>query len=138
MRAAVFDDAGRILMVRETADAGRWTLPGGWADVNHSPAENAVKETREESGYEVEVIKLAAAWDRTKQMHPAGVFSCAKMFFVCRPTGGAARTGLETSEIGWFTERELPADLSTARVMQRQITRMFEHIRQPSLPTDFD
>ena len=34
VRAAVFDDDDRILMVRETSDGGRWTLPGGWADVN--------------------------------------------------------------------------------------------------------
>lgn len=29
VRGAVFDEAGRILLVRETSDAGRWTLPGG-------------------------------------------------------------------------------------------------------------
>lgn len=60
VRAAVFDAESRILMVRETIDDGRWTLPGGWADVNLSTAENAVKEVREESGYEVRPVKLAA------------------------------------------------------------------------------
>ena len=40
VRGAVFKN-GRILLVRERADAGRWTLPGGWADVNQSPRENA-------------------------------------------------------------------------------------------------
>src|SRR5688500_13133025 len=39
VRGAVFDRGGRILLVREAADAGRWTLPGGWADVNQSPSE---------------------------------------------------------------------------------------------------
>src|SRR5262245_54139103 len=34
VRGATFDDRGHILMVRETSDSGRWTLPGGWADVN--------------------------------------------------------------------------------------------------------
>ena len=117
VRAAVFDGSGRILMVRETADGGRWTLPGGWADVNLTAAENAVKEVREESGYEVEVTKLAAAWDRTRQRHPVGVFSCAKMFFLCRVVGGAAATSLETSEVGWFAESDLPSDLSTGRIL---------------------
>src|SRR3954464_9656444 len=37
VRGAVFDRDGRILLVRETADAGPWTLPGGWADVNQPP-----------------------------------------------------------------------------------------------------
>jgi 8-oxo-dGTP pyrophosphatase MutT (NUDIX family) len=50
VRGAVFDDQGRILMVRETVDGGRWTLPGGWAEVNQTPAESVVREVFEESG----------------------------------------------------------------------------------------
>jgi ADP-ribose pyrophosphatase YjhB (NUDIX family) len=138
VRAAVFDARERLLMVRETSDGGRWTLPGGWADVNRTAAENAVKEALEESGYTVRVLKLAALWDRTRQGHPAGVFSCAKAFFVCEPTGGAAATSHETSEVGWFAEADLPQDLSLARALPRQIVRMFAHRRDPALPTDFD
>jgi ADP-ribose pyrophosphatase YjhB (NUDIX family) len=138
VRAAVFDASERLLMVRETSDGGRWTLPGGWADVNHTAAENAAKEALEESGYTVRVLKLAALWDRTRQGHPAGVFSCAKVFFVCEPTGGAATTSHETSEVGWFAEADLPQDLSLARVSPQQISRMFAHRRDSALPTDFD
>jgi ADP-ribose pyrophosphatase YjhB (NUDIX family) len=138
VRAAVFDARERLLMVRETSDGGRWTLPGGWADVNRTAAENAAKEALEESGYTVRVLKLAALWDRTRQRHPAGVFSCAKVFFVCEPTGGAATTSHETSEVGWFAEAELPQDLSLARVLPQQLNRMFAHWRDSALPTDFD
>jgi ADP-ribose pyrophosphatase YjhB (NUDIX family) len=138
VRAAVFDRAERLLMVRETSDGGRWTLPGGWADVNRTAAENAVKEALEESGYAVRVLKLAALWDRTRQRHPAGLFSCAKVFFVCEPIGGAATTSHETSEVGWFAEADLPQDLSLARVLPRQLARMFAHWRDPALPTDFE
>jgi ADP-ribose pyrophosphatase YjhB (NUDIX family) len=138
VRTAVFDAAGRVLMVRETADAGRWTLPGGWADVNVTPAENAIREVREESGYDVAITKLAAVWDRTRQGHSAGVFSCAKMFFLGTVVGGSAATSIETSEVGWFGEDGLPPDLSLGRVLRHQIARMFEHRRQPALPTDFD
>jgi len=138
VRAAVFDRAERLLMVRETSDGGRWTLPGGWADVNRTAAENAVKEALEESGYAVRVLKLAALWDRTRQRHPAGLFSCAKVFFVCEPIGGAATTSHETSEVGWFAEADLPQDLSLARVLPRQLARMFAHRRDPALATEFD
>jgi ADP-ribose pyrophosphatase YjhB (NUDIX family) len=138
VRAAVFDRAERLLMVRETSDGGRWTLPGGWADVNRTAAENAVKEALEESGYTVRVLKLAALWDRTRQGHRSGLFSCAKVFFVCEPTGGAPATSLETSEVGWFGQAELPQDLSLARVLPQQLDRMFAHWRDPALPTDFD
>jgi len=137
VRGAAFDAQGRILMVREVADAGRWTLPGGWADVNLSPAENVIKEMREESGFTVRVDKLAAVSDRTKQGQ-AGLFSCAKFFFVCSIVGGAAETSLETSEIGFFAEDFLPADLSLGRVLPHQLHRMFAHAREPGLATEFE
>jgi len=138
VRGAAFDAEGRILMVREVADGGRWTLPGGWADVNLTPAENVAKEVFEESGYSVTVEKLAAVWDRTRQGHAPGLFSCAKFFFLCRIDGGTPATSLETSEIGFFAERDLPVDLSLGRVLPRQIGRMFAHARDPSLPTEFE
>ncbi len=138
VRAAVFDSREHLLMVRESSDGGRWTLPGGWADVNLTAAENAAKEVLEESGYEVQVRKLAAVWDRTRQGHPNGVFSCCKLFFICESIGGRPTTGIETSEVAWFTENDIPQDLSFGRVLPRQIPRMFAHRRDPTLPTDFE
>ena len=138
VRGAVFDGESRLLLVRETADSDRWTLPGGWADVNLTPAENVVREVAEESGYVVRVRKLAAAWDRTHQGHPSGLFSCCKLFYVCDVGGGEAATGPETSDVRWFTEDALPEDLSLGRVLPHQLRRMFVHAREPALPTDFD
>ncbi len=138
VRGAVFDAEGRVLLVRETADDGRWTLPGGWVDVHVSPAENAVKEVREESGYEVRVTKLAGAWDRSRHGHPSRFFAACKMFFICELVGGAARTSHETSGVGWFAEDALPADFSLERTLPEQVRRMFAHRRDMSLATDFD
>ncbi len=138
VRGAVFDVQERVLLVRESADGGRWTLPGGWADVNLTPAENVVKEVREESGFDVRVRKLAAVWDRDRQGHPPAVFSCCKLYYVCDVVGGAATTSLETSEARWFLERDLPEDISLARVLPKHLRRMFAHARDASLPSDFD
>lgn len=138
VRGAAFNAQGEILMVREVQDAGRWTLPGGWADVNLTPAENVVKEVREESGYEVAARKVAAVWDRTRQGHVPSYFSAAKLFYVCDIVGGAARSSLETSEVAFFAEAALPADLSMGRVLPGQLVRMFAHYRDPGLPTEFD
>ena len=66
--------------------------------------------------------------------HPFYVY---KMFFLCEITGGEPRPSLETSDIAFFAEDELP-DLSPGRVQPAQIRRMFEHWRYPGLPTDFD
>ena len=138
VRGAAFNAQGEILMVREVQDAGRWTLPGGWADVNLTPAENVVKEMREESGFEVVARKVAAVWDRTRQGHEPAYFSAAKLFYLCEIVGGAPRASLETSEVAFFAEAALPADLSRGRVLPHQLARMFAHHREPGLPTEFD
>jgi ADP-ribose pyrophosphatase YjhB (NUDIX family) len=138
VRGAVFDAAGRILLVREIADQDRWTLPGGWADVNLTAAENTVKEVREESGLDVRARKLVAVWDRTRQGHPPSAFAAAKFFFLCEVISGVAAPGLETSAVGWFGEHELPSDLSLGRVLPHQLRRMFAHARDPGLPTEFE
>ncbi len=138
VRGAVFDAAGRILMVREVVDDHRWTLPGGWADVNQTPAESVVREVFEESGYRVRALKLAAVWDRARQAHPPTAFSVVRMFFLCALEGGEPATSLETSEVGWFAETEIPADLSVRRTQPHHIQRMFAHWRDPALATEFD
>ena len=138
VRGAVFDDQGRLLMVRETIDGHRWALPGGWADVNQTPAQSVLREIREESGYHARVLKLAAVWDRASHEHPPSPYTVIRLFFICALAGGEATTSLETSGSGWFHEHEVPADLSLRRTQPRHIARMFEHWRNPSLPTDFD
>src|SRR5687768_8074266 len=60
IRAVVFD-RDRLLLVKESSD-GCWAVPGGWADVGESPAEVAVREVREEAGYDVRATKLLAVF----------------------------------------------------------------------------
>lgn len=62
-RAAIFQEE-KILLVQE-AD-GRWSLPGGWCDVDQSPMDNTVKEVKEEAGLDVEVYRLVAVLDKHK------------------------------------------------------------------------
>jgi len=139
VRGAIFDENARILLVREIADAGRWTIPGGWADVNQSPAESVIREVREEAGLEVRVRKLAAVYDRARHPHqPPHPFHVFKLFFICEVIGGTPEPGTETSEVAFFAENEIPGDLSLGRVVPHQIGRMFEHARHRDLPTDFD
>ena len=137
VRGAVFRD-NQLLLVREIADGHRWTLPGGWADINLTPAENVIKEVREETGFHVRPTKLAAAYDRTRQGHSPQPFSAAKLLFLCEITGGAATPSDETSEIAFFTESDLPEDLSMDRTTPAQLRRMFAHHHDRLLPSEFD
>src|SRR6202521_5421664 len=85
VRGAAFVD-GRVLMVREISD-GKWTLPGGWADVNQSAGECVVREIREESGFEARILKLAAVHDYQRSNRPVRhIDSIYKLFFICEIT----------------------------------------------------
>ena len=107
--------------------------------MNQSPSESVIREVREEAGLDVRVRKLAAVYDRARQGHtPPHPFHVYRLFFICDVVGGAPRAGLETSEVAFFGENEIPQDLSVARVLPHQIRRMFEHARDKDLLTDFD
>jgi ADP-ribose pyrophosphatase YjhB (NUDIX family) len=136
VRAAIFrDDA--LLLVKERDD-GRWTLPGGWADVGEAPGENVAREVAEECGYQVHVVKLLAVYDRSQHPHePPFPFHVYKLFFRCDIVGGEGALHYETSDAAFFRSGALPP-LSLTRVTPDEIDRMFEHHRHPDWPTDFD
>ncbi|CEF42219.1 NUDIX hydrolase [Acetobacter senegalensis] len=139
VRVGVFDAEGRILMVREVLDKNRWTVPGGWTDVNLTASQCAAKEVWEETGYTVHITKLAMVLDRsTQNHHPPEGFSITKLFFLGHITGGEATTSVETSEVRFFAKDQIPQDLSTGRILPHQIERLFAHHANPQLPTEFD
>jgi ADP-ribose pyrophosphatase YjhB (NUDIX family) len=136
VRGVVFRE-DKLLFVRETSD-GCWTLPGGWADVCLTPAENVEREIFEESGFVARASKILAVFDRSKHPHaPAFSFHVYKFFVQCTIIGGKEALSLETDAVDFFGENEIP-ELSVTRVTPEQVHRMFEHHRNPQLPADFD
>lgn len=91
----------------------------------------------EESGYQTRAVKLLAVYDRDRQGHPPFEHYVYKLFFQCELLGGSPSTSIETDEVGFFGEDEIP-ELSLTRIMPAQIARIFQHHRNPDLPTDFD
>jgi ADP-ribose pyrophosphatase YjhB (NUDIX family) len=135
VRGGVFS-GGSVLLVRERSD-GRWTLPGGWVDVNDAPSEAVAREILEESGYRARAVKLAALVDKNRHPHPPGIHHIYKLFFVCELLGGSAATSEETDAVDFFPVHALP-ELSTGRVLPAQIERLYRHHLEPALPADFD
>jgi ADP-ribose pyrophosphatase YjhB (NUDIX family) len=136
VRGAVFKD-GKILLVKERSD-GRWSLPGGWADVGESPSESVEREVWEESGFHVRAKRLAAVYDRGKHPHkPLMHYHIYKLFFICEITGGQATTSSETEQVAFFEESDLP-ELSITKILPEQIAKMFEYYRRDELTAYFD
>lgn len=135
IRAVVFKD-NKLLMVRETTD-GKWSLPGGWADIGLTPSEVAVKEVKEESGFVVKAVKLLAVLDNKCHPHPPSAFHIYKVIIQCEIIGGQPAIGIETSEVKFFAENELPP-LSTGRITKTQIELAFKYLKNPQEPVYFD
>jgi ADP-ribose pyrophosphatase YjhB (NUDIX family) len=135
VRGGVFD-GDRVLLVRERSD-GKWTLPGGWVDVNDAPSDAVVREIFEESGYRAKALKLAALVDKNRHPHPPGIHHIYKLFFLCELTGGTPTISNETDAVEFFPVHSLP-ELSTGRVVRSQIERLYQHQLHRDLPTDFD
>ncbi|WP_050613715.1 NUDIX hydrolase [Bacillus testis] len=127
---------GKILLVKEKMD-DRWALPGGFGDVGLSPSENVTKELKEETGYDVEPVKLLAVLDSNKYPLQRQPFHYYKLFIQCKIVGGHAEKGIETKGIAFFGEDELPP-LSYRRNTETQLRLMFEFDRNPDKQAAID
>jgi ADP-ribose pyrophosphatase YjhB (NUDIX family) len=136
VRGVIFKE-NKILMVKEILDNGNWTLPGGWVDINEPLSQAAEREVREEAGMIVKARKLAAVYDRNLHGHPPYAFHAYKLFMLCDLIAEATPDPLETEDPTFFDADHLPK-LSLARVTQEEIQRMFVHLNNPDLPTEFD
>ena len=135
IRSVVFKE-NKILMVRENTD-GNWALPGGWGDIGLTPSEVAVKEVKEEAGFDVEAIKLISVLDKKCHPHPYSPYHVYKIFIQCEIIGGHPKEGIETSAVDFFAEDELPS-LSVARNTESQIQLAFKHLHNPQEIVLFD
>jgi ADP-ribose pyrophosphatase YjhB (NUDIX family) len=110
--AVVYNDREQILLVQR-ADSGIWLYPTGWADVGYSASEVVVKEVREETGIDCEPVRLIALLDGLRLgFTRVPLYS---LVFLCEATGGElVAHPLETSDVGWFAEPDLPWPLAGA------------------------
>lgn len=131
--AVVGNERHELLLVRR-ADSGVWLYPTGWADVGYSASEVVVKEVREETGIDVQPVRLIAVLDGLR-LGFAGV-ALYSLVFQCRAVGGElAAHPLECAEVGWFAEDHLPVPLAGA---ERWARHAFSALRGDPVEVLFD
>jgi len=133
-RAAVFEHE-KILLVKE--NNGKWSLPGGWVDVNLSVKENTVKEVKEESGLDVTADRIIAIQDRDRHNLPAYAYGVCKIFVLCSVMGGEFEKNIETTEFRYFNKAELP-ELATEKNTKEQIDMCFNAYYNKDWIVEFD
>lgn len=132
----VIDDHGRVLLGRR-ADNGLWAVVSGILEPGEEPAPATVREVREETGVDVEVVALTAVSVTEVVRYANGdLAQYLDVCFWCRPVGGEARVGDdESTEVGWFAPDALPTDLQPTSV--ERISRTLAYVRAaPTGPTE--
>ncbi len=103
VQAVIRAEEGVLLAVR--SDLWGWELPGGEWEEGETHREALLREVREETGLEVEVVRRVGDYVRTGfRPHTARVY-------ICRPVGGELRTSHENRRLAWFPEARLPDTL---------------------------
>ena len=134
-RAVIFKD-DKILLTHE--NNGTWSLPGGWCDILESVASNTIKEVKEETGLDVETIKIIAVQDRNKHNKPIYAYGVCKIFVLCNVIGGEFIENIETTEIKYFSLDEIPNNLAGEKTNKEQIEMCFKAYKDEKWQTQFD
>ena len=134
-RAVIFKD-DKILLTHE--NNGSWSLPGGWCDVLESVGSNTIKEVKEETGLDVETIKIIAVQDRNKHNKPVYAYGVCKIFVLCNVVGGEFVENIETTEIKYFSLDEIPDNLAGEKNNKEQIEMCFEAYKNENWQVQFD
>ncbi len=103
---AVLDGDGRVLLIRRRIPPyrGQWALPAGYQEIDEDPRDTALREVREETGLEVEVVRLFdLVWVSDDPRKPADV-----IIYLCRPVGGELQAASDADDARWFPLDDLP------------------------------
>ncbi|CAN5401061.1 NUDIX domain-containing protein [soil metagenome] len=107
--SAVVADEGRILLAKRT-DSGQWTIPGGGMKPGETIALTAIREVKEETGVDVEVLSIVGIYSNPNHVVEYADGEVRQQFsvcFACRPIGGELATSDETADIGYFSADEI-------------------------------
>ncbi len=98
---------GKILLTQRE-DFETWILPGGGVEEEESLAQAAIRETKEETGLNIELTSLVGVYSRLSNM-----FTAHAVLFTARPIGGEIKCQEgETIAVEWFAFDEIPGPLS--------------------------
>lgn len=133
-RAAIFKE-DKILLVHE--NNGTWSMPGGWCEFNMSPVDSMVKEVKEEAGKDIRINSVISVQNRDNHNVPPYAYAIVKIFYLCEEIGGNFESNIETTEIAYFAENELP-DMALEKCNEEQVHMCFKAYRSSDWTTQFD
>lgn len=116
----IFDEENKVLLCHRR-DYDLWNLPGGTMESGEAPWEGAVREVKEETGLDVEIVRLAGVYNKPEKNELA--FS-----FICKITGGQLTLNEEADKIEYFNVNKIPTNTSP-----KQIARIHDVLEEKGL-----
>ncbi|MCS7275436.1 MAG: NUDIX domain-containing protein [Dehalococcoidia bacterium] len=106
--SVIVEEEGKVLLLRRAIEPrrGYWTFPGGYMEIDESVEECARRESREETGLELELLGLVGIFSRPAPDGP-GIVS---IVFRGRIVGGKLRPGHEVLEARFVPTDAIPWD----------------------------
>lgn len=134
VRVLVFNDEGKLLMVKEKQDGG-WAVPGGWCDVFESSSESGRKEVKQEAGLDVKVERILGVFQRERYKDYPTLVSEYVHYYCASIMGGELKHNHETIDVGFFDINKLP-ELSKKNTIM-ELTKAYQ-VYLNELPVQFD
>lgn len=102
-------DGGLVLVKRrEPPFVGWWALPAGYIEADESVEQAAVRECKEETGLDVELVELFGVYSFPEGPVQSGII----IFYRARPIGGTLHAGDDAQDVAVFQPGALPEDLA--------------------------
>ncbi|MBF6236648.1 NUDIX domain-containing protein [Nocardia otitidiscaviarum] len=130
--ALVRDESGRILMIHRT-DNDMYSIPGGGLEAGETVSEAVVREVKEETGIDVDIVKMIGVFsnpDHVIAYDDGEVRQEFSICFIAKPTGGELRTSSESKDVKWVAVENL-SDLDIHPSIRLRISQGLEDRNGP-------
>lgn len=121
--AIVSNQNGEILL-HKRSDNHLWSLPGGGMELGESIEQCIIREVKEETGFDVEVIRCIGIYTDPHhliQYSDGEVRQQFSILFECRVIGGEIAVSFESTQVKFFSKKELALlDLHPAQKIRIQ------------------
>jgi ADP-ribose pyrophosphatase YjhB (NUDIX family) len=131
--ATIFDPTRQKVLLTRRSDNGRWCLPGGRTEAGESISETCLRETLEETGLEVRIVRLLGVYSSPHRLveYPDGNrYHIVALNFEAEAIGGALTISDETTEYGYFSWDEI----TRMDVMETHVERLTDIFYGHSVP----
>jgi ADP-ribose pyrophosphatase YjhB (NUDIX family) len=127
--AAIFDDDGRVLLMLRT-DNQRWCMPGGMAEVGETSEQSVIREAREETGLEVEILELVGVYSTLPATNNTQTLTIP--LYLCAVTGGTLRSSHEDLGLQFWKVEDVPSWSGPHERMARAAHKRWLNLRDAS------